>query len=169
MNKKRVRNLVIALVILAALLIEPFWGRIKSAITGEDAETGASPEVETVTCTIAISCQAVWGNTDMVEQDILDLLPEDGWILRETEMTVPDGTPVLQVLQWAADEVAGIPVVTSGTPAFVERIGDLSNGDAGDVSGWTYTLNGESIMESAAVQTVTQDDEIVWAYVCTWD
>ena len=45
MNKKRVRNLVIALVILAALLIEPFWGSIKSAITGEDTETGASPEV----------------------------------------------------------------------------------------------------------------------------
>lgn len=167
MNKKT-RNLIIALVLLVILLVEPFWGSIKSAVTGEVAQTGASVEAPQVTCTVAVSCQTVWENTDLVEQATLDLLPEDGWMIRETELTVPEGTTVLETLQWAAQE-AGLAVVTSGAPAFVESVGDLANGDAGDVSGWTYTVNGETLMESAAVQTVSEGDQVVWSFVCTWE
>lgn len=167
MNKKT-RNLIIALILLAILLVEPFWGSIKSAITGEDAQTGASTEAPQITCAVAVSCQSVWEHTDLVEQATLDLLPEDGWMLRETRLTVPEGTTVLETLQWAARE-AGLTVITSGSPAFVESIGGLATGDGGDVSGWTYTVNGETIMESAAVQTVSQDDQVVWSFVCTWD
>lgn len=167
MNKKT-RNLIIALVLLVILLVEPFWGSIKSAVTGEDAQTGASTEATQITCTVAVSCQTVWENTDLVEQATLDLLPEDGWMIRETELTVPEGTTVLETLQWAAQE-ADLAVVTSGAPAFVERVGDLANGDAGDVSGWTYTVNGEAIMESAAVQTVSEGDQVIWSFVCTWE
>lgn len=167
MNKKT-RNLIIALVLLVILLVTPFWGRIQSAITGEDAQTGASTEAPQITCTVAVSCQTVWENTDLAEPETLDRLPEDGWMIQETELTVSEGTTVLETLQWAAQE-AGIPVVTSGTPAFVESVGGLANGDVGDVSGWTYTLNGESIMESAAVQTVAEGDQVVWSFICTWE
>ncbi|MDO4516608.1 MAG: DUF4430 domain-containing protein [Bacillota bacterium] len=167
MNKKT-RNLIIALVMLAVLLVEPFWGSIKSAVTGEDAQTGASTEAPQITCTVAVSCQNLWENPDLAEQATLDLLPEDGWMLRETQLTVPEGTTVLETLQWAAEE-AGLTVTTSGSPAFVESIGGLATGDGGDVSGWTYTINGETIMESAAVQTVSQDDQVVWSFVCTWE
>lgn len=41
---KKTRNLIIALLFLIFLLVEPFWGPIKSAVTGEDAQTGASPD-----------------------------------------------------------------------------------------------------------------------------
>ena len=42
---KNIRNIIIAIVILAFLLVEPFWPKIKSAITGQDAQSGASPAV----------------------------------------------------------------------------------------------------------------------------
>jgi len=42
-RKKKIRNLIIALLILLFLVIEPFWGSIKSAITGEELQTGATP------------------------------------------------------------------------------------------------------------------------------
>ena len=42
-RKKKIRNLIIALLILLFLAIEPFWGSIKSAITGEELQTGATP------------------------------------------------------------------------------------------------------------------------------
>lgn len=168
MNKKQIRNIIIALVLLVILLVEPFWGSIKGAITGEDAQTGASTEAPQITCTVAVSCASVWDDPDLVTAEVLDLLPEDGQLLRETTVTVSEGATVLEALQQAAQE-AKLSVVTSGSPAFVESIGGLANGDAGDVSGWTYTLNGESIMESAAVQTVTEEDQVVWSYVCTWE
>ncbi len=163
---KKARNLTIALVLLVILLVEPFWGSIKSAVTGEDAQTGASTEAPQITCTVAVSCQNVWENADLVDQATLDLLPEDGWMLRETALTVPEGTTVLEALQWSAQETE-LRVVTSGPTALVERVGDLANGDAGEGSGWTYTVNGETISESAAVQTVSEGDQVVWSFACT--
>ena len=43
---KNIRNIIIAIVILAFLLVEPFWPKIKSAITGEDAQSSATVQVE---------------------------------------------------------------------------------------------------------------------------
>ena len=44
---KNIRNIIIAIVILAFLLVEPFWPRIKSAITGQDAQSSATVQTET--------------------------------------------------------------------------------------------------------------------------
>lgn len=43
-QRKRLRNLIIALVLLAFLALEPFWMQIKSTVTGEEITTGASQE-----------------------------------------------------------------------------------------------------------------------------
>ena len=166
MDKKTKRNVVIAVIFLVVLLVEPFWGPIKSAITGEDATTGAS--TEGITCTIGVSVQPALDNLDLMTEESLDLLPESGWMLAPTEVTVSEGATCLEVLQQASKD-GGIPVVTSGEPAFVESIGGLNNGDGGDVSGWTYTLNGEQLMVSAAVQEVQDGDEVIFSFVCTWE
>ena len=39
---KNIRNIIIAIVILAFLLVEPFWPKIKSVITGQDAQSSAT-------------------------------------------------------------------------------------------------------------------------------
>jgi len=51
----------------------------------------------------------------------------------------------------------------------VTTIGGLAAGAHGDMSGWTYTVDGEMIMESCDVQTVQEGDEILWAYVTSWE
>lgn len=43
---KNTRNIIIAVILLLVLLIEPFWRPIKSAVTGEDLQTGASTQAE---------------------------------------------------------------------------------------------------------------------------
>ena len=43
---KNIRNIIIAIVILAFLLVEPFWPKIKSAITGEDAQSSATVQTQ---------------------------------------------------------------------------------------------------------------------------
>ena len=168
MDKKTKRNIVIAVLFLVVLLVEPFWGTIKTAITGEDTTTGASQQADLGTCTVAVSVQPALDNIHMMKEESLALLPENGWMLEPVEMTVSEGTTCLEVLQWACQE-AKIPVVTSGDPPFVESIGGLNNGDGGDVSGWTYTLNGEQLMVSAAIQTVEAGDEVIFSFACTWE
>lgn len=168
MDKKTKRNIVIAVIFLVVLLVEPFWRPLMAAINGEDATTGSSPAGESITCTVGVSVQPALDDIDLVKEESRALLPENGWMLEPVEMTITEGTTCLEALQWACQE-AGIPVVTSGDPPFVEAIGGLNNGDGGDVSGWTYTLSGESLMISAAVQEVQDGDEVLFTYICTWE
>ena len=168
MDKKTKRNIAIALVFLVVLLIEPFWRPMMAAIQGEDATSGSSPTGESIVCTVGVSVQPALDNIDLMKPESLELLPESGWMLEPVEMTVSEGTTCLEVLQWACQE-AKLPVVTSGEPPFVEGIGGLNNGDGGDVSGWTYTLNGEMLMVSAAIQEIQEGDELIYSFVCTWD
>ena len=160
------RNIVIAVVLLVLLLVEPFWGGIKSAVTGEDAETGASPDRNW--CSITITCADALNHMDLLSEEAARLVPEDGMLLPETETAVEADGTVLDALLAVTREY-GIAVDYSGTPAYIEGIGGLYAGDAGDVSGWTYSLNGEDAMISCAEQKVSPGDSIVWSYVCTWD
>jgi len=168
MDKKTKRNVAIAIVFLVVLLVEPFWRPLMAAINGEDATSGSTPAGESITCTVGVSVQPALDNIDLMKEESLALLPESGWMLEPVEMTVSEGTTCLEVLQWSCQE-ADIPVVTSGEPPFVEAIGGLNNGDGGDVSGWTYTLNGEQLMISAAIQEVQEGDEVVFSFACTWE
>lgn len=167
MNGTTKRNVVIAVVLLLILLIEPFWGSIKGAVGGEeDSETGSSPE--RVSCTVTISCADGLSHRDLFSEEKAKLLPTDGLLLPETETAVEVEGTVLDALNEAAREY-GIAVEFTGTPAYVEGIGGLYAGDAGEVSGWTYTVNGEEALVSCGEQTVSEGDAIVWSYVCTWD
>lgn len=166
MNGATKRNIVIAVVLLLILLVEPFWGSIKGAVSGEDAETGSSPDRNW--CSVTITCADALDHMDLLSAESARLIPEDGMLLPETEIEVePDGT-VLDALLAVTREY-GIAADYSGNPAYIEGIGGLYAGDAGDVSGWTYTVNGEDALISCAEQKVSAGDSIVWSYVCIWD
>ena len=99
MNKNR-RNILIAVVLLVILLVMPFWGSIKGLITGEDASTGATTEAPQVTCTLAVSVQPALEDIDLVKEEARDLLPEDGWLLAETQVTLCRRPAGRQGLPW---------------------------------------------------------------------
>ena len=120
MDKKTKRNIVIAVLFLVVLLVEPFWGTIKTAITGEDTTTGASQQADLGTCTVAVSVQPALDNIDLMKEESLALLPENGWMLAPTEVTLWEGATCLEVLQQASKD-GGIPVVTSGEPPYVSE------------------------------------------------
>ena len=41
-------------------------------------------------------------------------------------------------------------------------------GAHGEASGWTYTVNGEMVMDSCDTRTVQAEDQILWTYVTAW-
>ena len=60
------RNIAIAVVLLVILLVEPFWGSIKGAVSGEDGETGSSPEK--VWCSVTITCADALEHKDLLSE-----------------------------------------------------------------------------------------------------
>lgn len=149
---KMTRNVIIAVVLLIVLLVEPFWGPIKSAITGEEAQTGASVDVPRVTCTVSAVC-AVDFETGAI------ILPAGSLVLDATEMEVPEGTPVTEVLGWAAEKNECTVVVTDNG---VQRIGNVENGDS---CVWTCMVNGKAAAVDTEKPGVQEGDQILFTFL----
>ena len=149
------RNIVIAVVLLAVLLAVPFWPKIRQAL--------APAAGEEVSCTVTVACQA----EALPELRAAGVALEADGTLFSTPCTVTENSTVLEAWKTAA-EAAGCPVTTQGSPAYVTAIGDLAAGAHGEASGWTYTVNGEMVMDSCDTRTVQAGDQILWTYVTAW-
>lgn len=144
----------------ALCLVLAIWAMASLAGCGGQTEQGAE---QTVTCTIAIDCQSATDSGNQIAQQIA----QDGVILPQTQMQVPQGSSVYDVLQTVAKE-KNLVIVMSGddASAYVVSIQSLGAGDAGASSGWMYLVNGEVAALSAGEQIVQQDDVIQWRYTC---
>lgn len=48
---------------------------------------------------------------------------------------------------------------------YVNAISGLATGDAGSMSGWVFTVNGEEIMESCETYVLSDGDTVEWEYL----
>ena len=80
------------------------------------------------TCTISISCATILDHMDWLDPEKVELVPEDGWILKPTEVTFYDGESVFNVLQRTCKQ-QGIHMEFENTPmynsAYIEGIHNL--------------------------------------------
>lgn len=161
---KNRRNIVLAIVLIIVLVCMAFhpW---RLFMHDEDGEASAS--TQEIRCAVSVSCADALAHPDLFKGDKAGKLPADGWILPETEVTVSQGDSVLTALQTACRE-QNIPVETSGSPAYVEGIGNLYSGDGGETSGWTYTVNGTSPTVGGGEYQMQSGDQIVWNFVTAW-
>ncbi len=148
------RNIVIAVVLLAVLLVLPFWPEIARPWPRRQGRSS---------CTVTVACQA----EALPELRAAGVALEADGTLFSTPCTVTENSTVLEALKTAA-KAAGCPVTTQGSPAYVTAIGDLAAGAHGEASGWTYTVNGEMVMDSCDTRTVQAGDQILWTYVTAW-
>ncbi len=165
-DNKNKRNIIIAIIFLIFLFVMPFWTLIQAFLGMGKTKTtleDVTPKSE-ISCTMSVSCQAVLDDPKTLKAEVRDLIPTDGWLFPETTMTVSEGISVLEVLRETA-----LAVETDGVPPYVVGIGGLYAGDAGEMSGWTYSVNGETPMVGCDEQKVKDGDKILWTYVTTWD
>ena len=104
------------------------------------------------TCTLSISCQTLADAPEKCKADKQELIPADGWmLLRETKnhkihMEYSE-TPLYQA-------------------AYIEGIGNLYEFDAGETSGWMYSVNGWFPNYGCSKYAVADGDVIAWVYTC---
>ena len=106
------------------------------------------------TVTLTIRCDAVSGRADHI--------PENGIILSETDFEIEKGDTVQDILIEAA-KAHTIKLNTDGN-GYISGIASVHEFDFGDLSGWIYTVNGESASVGCDQFTLNDGDRISWLY-----
>ena len=125
---------------------------------------------ETVwTCTISISCATILDNMDDLDEEKVDIVPEDGWILKPMTVSFREGESVFDVLLRVCRE-QNIHMEFMDTPmynsAYIEGIHNLYEFDCGPLSGWMYKVN-EWFPNYGCSRYALKDGDIVcWVYTC---
>ena len=121
------------------------------------------------TCTISISCATILDNMGWLDPEKVELVPEDGWILRPLEVTFYEGESVVNVLLRTCKQ-QGIHMEFVNTPiynsAYIEGIHNLYEFDCGQLSGWIYKVNGWSPNYGCSRYALKEGDVIEWVYTC---
>jgi hypothetical protein len=145
-----------------------------SSTTGEEGTETIKPvkqvkEEEINSCTISIDCKSVLDNIDKFDPSKLEIIPQDGVILAPIELEFNPGETVFDLLLKVTRE-NGIHMEHSSNPAlgsyYVEGINNLYEFDCGELSGWTYTVNGESIGYGSSNYIISDGDVVKWIYTC---
>lgn len=90
----------------------------------------------------------------------------DGEVLFSSGTVYRDGITALDILVDCGKE-KNIPVAYSGSKssAYVTSIGGLAEKQHGDMSGWVYTINGESVMTPCGKCILNPGDHVEWKYI----
>ena len=121
------------------------------------------------TCTISISCATILDNMGWLDPEKVELVPEDGWILKPIEVTFYEGESVFNGLVRTCKQ-QGIHMEFVNTPiynsAYIEGIHNLYEFDCGQLSGWIYKVNGWSPNYGCSRYALQDGDVIEWQYTC---
>lgn len=116
---------------------------------------------------LSIHCDTAVTNGLCEEEKWKGILPENGRILEETEVTVREGDTVFDLLCKVRDDY-GIQMEYTGTGGkeYIEGIGNLYEFDGGRWSGWMYSVNGEYPNRGCGQYLLQAGDIVRWDYTC---
>lgn len=123
-------------------------------------------EEKSYTCTFSIVCDE-FSDLSELDESKRELVPSDGYIFAPSEVLFFEDESVFDVLKRVCRENK-IHLEYSEMPlygtAYIEGIANLYEFDAGAMSGWTYTVNGESVNYGSSAYTLSDGDTVVWRY-----
>ena len=121
------------------------------------------------TCCFMIECSTILNNLDDLESEKLEVLPENGIILKKTEVKFKEGESVSDVLKRLCKE-KNIHLEASFTPAYnsdyIEGIGNIYEKDCGELSGWMYKVNDWYPNYGCSRYTLRDGDVVEFRYTC---
>ena len=121
------------------------------------------------TCTLSVSCSTILDNLKKLDAAKTALVPDDGWILPPTQVVFYEGESVFHVLQRTCKqqkihmEFQDTPIYNS---AYIEGIQNLYEFDAGELSGWMYSVNGWFPNYGCSRYQLKDGDTVCWVYTC---
>lgn len=120
-------------------------------------------------CTLSISCATILDNMDKLDEEKIELVPSDGWLLKPVKVSFQEGESVFDVLVRECKE-RKIHLSYRFTPIYnsdyIEGIGNLYEFDCGGQSGWNYSVNGWFPNYGSSRYVIQDGDVIEWKYTC---
>lgn len=114
------------------------------------------------TVTLTVRCDQV------PDLDKIEHLPDDGIILKTQTIELAQGETVYDILMQAARaHRLHVDAQGTGEAAYVRGISYLYEQQHGDLSGWTYRVNGTSPSVGCGAYTLSDGDEVVFEYTLT--
>ena len=121
------------------------------------------------TCSLYVSCAVILDNTKRLDKEKLELVPENGIILHENEVTFYEGESVFNLLQREMKknkihmEFTNTPIYNS---AYIEGINNIYEFDCGELSGWMYKVNDWFPNYGCSRYQLKEGDVVEWIYTC---
>ena len=120
-------------------------------------------------CTVAILCNTILDNMDLLDAGKEVYVPEDGVILAETVVGFETGETAFDVLKRICESME-IQIEYSWTAVYdsyyIEGINHLYEFDCGNESGWMYKVNDQFPNYGSSSYELQDGDQIVWQYTC---
>jgi hypothetical protein len=125
-----------------------------------------------LTCSLTVRCDDIFAHMDRFNQDKLEVLPPDGVIYPCQNVVFYEGESVFNVLQREMKkhkihlEFVLTPLHSSH---YIEGINNIYEFDCGELSGWTYKVNGWSPNYGCSCYLLQDGDMVEWVYSCDLD
>ncbi len=121
------------------------------------------------TCYFMIECSSILNNLDELASEKLEILPENGIILKKTEVKFKAGESVFDVLKKLCKE-KNIHLEYTFTidynSDYIEGIGNIYANDCGQLSGWMYKVNDWYPNYGCSRYILRDGDAVVFRYTC---
>ena len=121
------------------------------------------------TCTLSVSCGAILANINSLNPEKAELVPDDGVIFYTQTAVFNEGESVFNLLQREMKrakihlEFVNTPVYDS---SYIKGINNLYEFDCGELSGWTYKVNGKFPGYGPSRHRVQAGDVVEFVYSC---
>lgn len=136
--------------------------------SGQKQDSKKDEQVED-TCTITIRCDTLLDHKSELSEAVKKKIPAKGMILEKTTVKITSTETAYSILQKVC-KASGIHLDAEYSSAFsteyVQGIGELYEKEAGDMSGWLYTVNGKLPNIGASRYQISPGDTVEWVYTC---
>ena len=122
-----------------------------------------------LTCTLSVRCDTILDNMSDFDKDKAEILPNNGIILKETEVVFYEGETVFNLLRREMKknkihmEFNEVPMYGS---AYIEGIANIYEFDCGELSGWMYKVNDWFPNYGCSRYKLKEHDKVEWIYTC---
>ena len=104
----------------------------------------------------------------MQNSEKLELIPEDGIIYKTETAGFSAGESAFDILKRELTNNK-IHFEFNQNPVYLQGVGNIYERDFGDMSGWVYTVNGESPTVGCAEYFPENGDIILFEYITSWE
>ncbi len=132
-------------------------------------QTKSKDKSSTVSCTVTVECKSILNHMDDLKEGHEEFVPSDGYIINDYTYNGKPGDTAYDALKDACNS-KNIKLTSEKTAygIYISGINNLDEFDCGKQSGWMYKVNGKYPNTTCGNVTISENDSIIFEYVCTY-